>query len=211
MVAASLDLAVFLAAAALSFALLLLLRPWLQRYALAHPNARSSHTVPTPQGAGIGVIAATVATVAGASVSARGHWRHVIMARACRNRLYCRHWRDRRYIANPGAATAAVAGRRGRRRPRGAAERIAYRVCMPYWLERVLLAFAILWFVNLVNFMDGIDWMTVAEVVPVTVAIAFIGIILTSPQSEIVRRACALRRHGRLCSIQPAGGEAIPW
>ena len=27
------------------------------------------------------------------------------------------------------------------------------------------------WFVNLVNFMDGIDWMTVAEVVPVTGAI----------------------------------------
>jgi hypothetical protein len=25
------------------------LRPWMQRYALARPNARSSHTIPTPQ------------------------------------------------------------------------------------------------------------------------------------------------------------------
>jgi UDP-N-acetylmuramyl pentapeptide phosphotransferase/UDP-N-acetylglucosamine-1-phosphate transferase len=36
---------------------------------------------------------------------------------------------------------------------------------LPWWLERALLFVAMLWFVNLVNFMDGIDWMTVAEVV----------------------------------------------
>jgi len=53
--------AIFLAAAVISFALLLILRPLLQRYALAHPNARSSHKIPTAQGAGIGVIAATIA------------------------------------------------------------------------------------------------------------------------------------------------------
>ena len=33
------------------------------------------------------------------------------------------------------------------------------------------------WFVNLVNFMDGIDWMTVAEVVPVTGAIVVLGLL----------------------------------
>jgi len=27
---------------------------------------------------------------------------------------------------------------------------------LPYWLERPLLGLAILWFVNLVNFMDGL-------------------------------------------------------
>src|SRR5215470_17102726 len=34
--------------------------PLLQRYALARPNARSSHRIPTPQGAGIAVISATL-------------------------------------------------------------------------------------------------------------------------------------------------------
>jgi UDP-N-acetylmuramyl pentapeptide phosphotransferase/UDP-N-acetylglucosamine-1-phosphate transferase len=34
---------------------------------------------------------------------------------------------------------------------------------------------AILWFVNVVNFMDGIDWITVAEVVPITAALALFG------------------------------------
>lgn len=47
-------------------------------------------------------------------------------------------------------------------------------VC-PLWIERGLLLLAGLWFVNLVNFMDGLDWITVAEVVPVTGAIALFG------------------------------------
>ena len=34
-----------------------------------------------------------------------------------------------------------------------------------------MLLIAGLWFVNLVNFMDGIDWMTVAEIVPITAAL----------------------------------------
>ena len=32
---------------------------------------------------------------------------------------------------------------------------------IPLWIERLLLFIAAIWFVNLVNFMDGIDWMTV--------------------------------------------------
>ena len=39
---------------------------------------------------------------------------------------------------------------------------------LPRALEFAILLVGGVWFVNLVNFMDGIDWMTVAEVVPVT-------------------------------------------
>ena len=45
----------------------------------------------------------------------------------------------------------------------------------PLWIERGLLLLAGLWFVNLVNFMDGLDWMTVAEVVPITGAMIALG------------------------------------
>src|SRR5262249_37459933 len=48
-------------AAVLCSILLVLLRPWLARYAMAQPNARSSHRVPTPQGGGIAVVVATLA------------------------------------------------------------------------------------------------------------------------------------------------------
>ena len=51
-------------AAILSAALTWALRPLLVRYALARPNARSSHKIPTPQGAGIAVIGATLIVAA---------------------------------------------------------------------------------------------------------------------------------------------------
>ena len=54
-------------AALLSALLIVLLRPLLERYALARPNARSSHMIPTPQGGGIAVIAATI-LVSGATL-----------------------------------------------------------------------------------------------------------------------------------------------
>jgi UDP-N-acetylmuramyl pentapeptide phosphotransferase/UDP-N-acetylglucosamine-1-phosphate transferase len=47
---------------------------------------------------------------------------------------------------------------------------------LPWWLERLLLVLGGLWFVNLVNFMDGIDWMTVAEVVPLTAGLVGLGL-----------------------------------
>src|SRR5215218_651775 len=47
-------------AALLSAVLTWAIRPLLVRIALARPNARSSHRIPTPQGAGIAVISATL-------------------------------------------------------------------------------------------------------------------------------------------------------
>src|SRR5207245_5920532 len=47
----------------LSWALLLLLRPWLARYMLVQPSARSSHYRPTPQGGGMAVVLAVLVAV----------------------------------------------------------------------------------------------------------------------------------------------------
>ncbi len=56
---------------------------------------------------------------------------------------------------------------------------------LPWWIERLALFVGGLWFVNLVNFMDGIDWMTVAEVVPITAALAAIGLSGHLPQQAV--------------------------
>jgi UDP-N-acetylmuramyl pentapeptide phosphotransferase/UDP-N-acetylglucosamine-1-phosphate transferase len=47
---------------------------------------------------------------------------------------------------------------------------------LPWWLERAVVLIGGIWFVNVVNFMDGIDWMTVVEIVPVTAALALFGL-----------------------------------
>src|SRR5262249_2047948 len=56
---------------------------------------------------------------------------------------------------------------------------------LPWWVERVGLIVGTLWFVNLVNFMGGIGWITVAEVVPVTAALAIIGLMGILPPAAI--------------------------
>ena len=56
----------FAVAATLSAALVVAMMPLLRRYALARPNARSSHAMPTPQGAGVAVMLATILATAAA-------------------------------------------------------------------------------------------------------------------------------------------------
>ena len=55
-----------LVALLISLGLMVLLRPWLARYAMVQPNARSSHLRPTPQGGGIAVVIATLLVASGA-------------------------------------------------------------------------------------------------------------------------------------------------
>jgi UDP-N-acetylmuramyl pentapeptide phosphotransferase/UDP-N-acetylglucosamine-1-phosphate transferase len=71
---------------------------------------------------------------------------------------------------------------------------------LPYWLERALLGLGILWFVNLANFMDGIDWMTVAEVVPLSAGLVLFGFIGAFPRDATVM---ALAVCGALIGFAP--------
>jgi UDP-N-acetylmuramyl pentapeptide phosphotransferase/UDP-N-acetylglucosamine-1-phosphate transferase len=57
---------------------------------------------------------------------------------------------------------------------------------MPWWIERALLLVGTIWFVNLVNFMDGIDWMTVAEVAPVAGGLFVLGLLDALPREGTV-------------------------
>src|ERR1700691_4614774 len=160
-----------------SAAAILLLYPVLKRYALAKPNARSSHLTPTPQGAGIAVIAAVVA----ASAIAVGV--HALQEDATLPLTI---------VVAAGLAMACV-GAIDDIRPLPIVPRLLLQAVivaaviyslpkelrivavMPWSLERLILLIGGLWFVNLVNFMDGIDWMTAAEVIPLTAAFALLG------------------------------------
>jgi UDP-N-acetylmuramyl pentapeptide phosphotransferase/UDP-N-acetylglucosamine-1-phosphate transferase len=180
-----------LAAAVICYLLLLLLRPLLQRYALALPNARSSHKTPTPQGAGIGVIAATIIVTLATALRAGvledpSLW--IVLAAAAG-------------IAIVGAADdIAQLGVVPRLILQGvavAAVLVALpadvRVVplLPFWIERVLLGIGALWFVNLTNFMDGIDWITAAETIPITLFLLAIS-TLGGPSDLEISVALAL-------------------
>jgi UDP-N-acetylmuramyl pentapeptide phosphotransferase/UDP-N-acetylglucosamine-1-phosphate transferase len=53
------------------------------------------------------------------------------------------------------------------------------------------MAIGVIWFVNLVNFMDGLDWITVAEIVPISAALVLFCAFGALP-SEATLSAVAL-------------------
>jgi UDP-N-acetylmuramyl pentapeptide phosphotransferase/UDP-N-acetylglucosamine-1-phosphate transferase len=180
--------AIVAVAAIVCAVLIFIIRPWLERYALAHPNARSSHAAATPQGGGIAAIVAALAVSCGASFFVP-----VNAASAAS-------------IAVVVAAVVLMAGvgAMADLRPINVAPRLLLQSLavalviyslpaelraapfLPWWTERVFLIVGGLWFVNLVNFMDGLDWMTVVEVVPVTAAIAAVGCMGLLPPQAII-------------------------
>ncbi len=168
---------------AVSAVLTMLLRPLLTRYVMARPNQRSSHREPTPQGGGIAVMAALVVAVAFAFV------------------LVPDIGTSTRTLGVLIAATLglAIVGVSDDIRPMNALPRLILQgvavavviailpddlrvlPLIPWWLEAALMLIAGVWLVNLVNFMDGIDWMTVGEVVPVTAGLLIAAMLGALP------------------------------
>jgi UDP-N-acetylmuramyl pentapeptide phosphotransferase/UDP-N-acetylglucosamine-1-phosphate transferase len=183
MTISELPLSIFavVAAAMVSAALIWATLPWLLRHALARPNARSSHRIPTPQGAGIAVIAATLA-VAGAiaCTTSNSNIPFAIFAAALFMAVVGFADDVKSIPVLPRLLLQAVAvGAILFTAPADLRIVPAY----PLWIERGLLLLAGLWFVNLVNFMDGLDWMTMAEVVPITGAMIVLGSLGNFPAS----------------------------
>jgi len=157
-----------LAAALICTALIIVLRPLLQRYALARPNARSSHVLPTPQGAGIAVIATALAItsiaagIAGFAIPAALFAAAIFLALVgFVDDIKTIPVLPRLLLQASAVGAVLIA----------APSDLQIVPGCPLALERAVLLLAGLWFVNLVNFMDGLDLMTVAEVVPVTAAL----------------------------------------
>jgi len=174
--------------AILSVLLIVLLRPLLMRVAMAKPNSRSSHRVPTPQGGGAAVI--------------------IAIFLICATILLVCH-----VFAPPSLQLTALSGatlliaivgavddiRSIEVMPRLLSQALAVAIViavlpaeftilpsLPWWIEGLLLLIGGVWFVNAVNFMDGIDWMTVAEVVPVGAALAVFGMLGLLPGYAVV-------------------------
>jgi UDP-N-acetylmuramyl pentapeptide phosphotransferase/UDP-N-acetylglucosamine-1-phosphate transferase len=158
----------FAIAALVSGCTIALFQPVWRQYALAKPNARSSHKQPTPQGGGIAVLLGIF--FACAVLPALG-WTaplaSVLMAAVALG-----------ILGGIDDIRGLPAG------PRFVVQAIAamfvlvllptdFRVvsALPWWLERGMMFFGLVWFINLTNFMDGIDWMTVAETIPIAAAV----------------------------------------
>jgi UDP-N-acetylmuramyl pentapeptide phosphotransferase/UDP-N-acetylglucosamine-1-phosphate transferase len=187
-----LSLAAAALAALVSALLTVIVRPTLLRVALAKPNARSSHRIPTPQGAGIAVIGATLIAAGAFIVLTDGSAIQVplavfgatlfIAAVGFADDLRSLPILPRLLLQ--GLAVAVIVFM--------APDKLRIIPAVPFWIERALLLIAGLWFVNLVNFMDGLDLMTVAEAVPVTGGVVLLGWLgeIPAPTTIVAAALC---------------------
>lgn len=153
-----------------------LVRRLLQKHAiLDHPNVRSSHTQPTPRGGGIGVMAALLPIWAvGFSIfSPTPGW--LLLGAA--GLLAALSWADdlRGLPPTVRLLLQAIAV---------AAVLIAlpkqvefFQGALPLPLDRVAAGFLWIWFLNLFNFMDGIDGLTGVETASLGLGVALIALL----------------------------------
>lgn len=158
------------------------------------PNARSSHAVPTPRGGGIAVIGVSLVAWLGLCGGGVVPAATVVVALAAAG-LALVSWLDDLRGLSPGvrllAQFAAVAA--GMRvLPHG----LLFQGWLPAGLDEIAGALLWVWFVNLFNFMDGIDGIAAGEAVAVGVGIAVValagavgGLALAAPAVAIAAAA----------------------
>lgn len=134
---------------------------WLERRQIMdRPNERSSHTQPTPRGGGIGILIVLLPALV-----LHGHQLGQVMDMAAIAALAFLlaqvSWRDDTRGLNvvPRLASHALAAWAGTLLLPGP----VLQGWVPFWLDQALVVIAWVWFVNLFNFMDGIDGIAGAE------------------------------------------------
>src|SRR5437762_5878071 len=137
--------------------------PLLRRGALLdRPNERSSHAMPTPRGGGIAVVAAIVlawlAFVGLGLVPRASLW--VLVGAGV---LASVSWLDDLRGLAPTVRLAAQLAAISFVLPAGPLAGPVFQGWLPTWLDAVAALLLWVWFINLLNFMDGIDGLAGSE------------------------------------------------
>jgi UDP-N-acetylmuramyl pentapeptide phosphotransferase/UDP-N-acetylglucosamine-1-phosphate transferase len=168
----------YLAAAALCA----LLIPSFRRAFLVVPGARSSHATATPQGGGLVVVPVALVLAFGASFAAGARpdafaWS---VTAAMLGLMLVGAWDDRASL-NPLLRLAAQAGAAGLALAAAPVDFASWLAPLPPPLALGGALIGMLWFINLTNFMDGLDLMSVAQFVPALTTLYWLTAGLAGP------------------------------
>ena len=153
------------------------------RAILDEPNPRSSHERPTPRGGGIAVMGVILpAWAAIALFEADGGTAWVVLAGA--TLLAALSWVDdlRGLRASARLAVHALAVALGMAAFSGQGP--VFQGILPGWLDMLVAALLWLWFLNLFNFMDGIDGIAGVESATVGGGLALVAVFAGSGSGE---------------------------
>jgi len=160
---------------------------WLKRRDLLdHPNARSSHSAPTPRGGGLAMLAAILPALLVVSFSAQSpamEWIGIILLCLV---LAAVSWRDDSHGLSPLfrfsahlivviiAALWTLAGP------------VPGLSMIPLPFQFALIVIGWVWFINLFNFMDGIDGMAGVETLSIGAGAVLIGTFKGAPDAALI-------------------------
>lgn len=154
----------------------LVLKYLVKKAILDHPNERSSHSTPTPRGGGIGLLVAVLPALFLShtfSPTPIAGYQPVLLAALA---LALLSWLDD--LKNLGPLI------------RFATQILAVALCLyfipagehgflggflPIWAEKIILGLGWVWFINLFNFMDGIDGLSGIEITSIAGGIILIA------------------------------------
>jgi UDP-N-acetylmuramyl pentapeptide phosphotransferase/UDP-N-acetylglucosamine-1-phosphate transferase len=136
---------------------------YLRRRVLDIPNERSSHAVPTPKGAGLAVIPVVLVAWAAANHGLSGTFIPWLLGGALLLGLVS--WIDDRRDLTQFVRLAAQALVVAVLLYLWPDERLVLQGLAPIWLDRLFTGLAWIWFINLFNFMDGIDGISGVETI----------------------------------------------
>jgi UDP-N-acetylmuramyl pentapeptide phosphotransferase/UDP-N-acetylglucosamine-1-phosphate transferase len=143
-----------------------------RRAILDRPNERSSHDTPTPRGGGIAVIIVLIPAWVAAALVSGVHVPWLALGAALL--LAAVSWRDDMkslgILWRLGAQIlAVVAGLVSLNGP-------VFHGILPDWFDMLVAGFLWLWFVNLYNFMDGIDGIAAVETTSIGGGVALVAL-----------------------------------
>lgn len=150
---------------------------WLRRQQILDvPNDRSSHERPTPRGGGLAVVPLLLILWLAATILGIAPWTTLGAIAGAAGLAYV-SWRDDRgglpILYRLGAQFVAIAV--GLACLPGAGH--LFQGLLPAWADVLAAAFLWVWFVNLFNFMDGIDGITGSETLALGLGVALVAFV----------------------------------
>ncbi len=172
------DLNAVLIAALAAFALTLIGTAMVRRMLSARaildqPNNRSSHVEPTPRGGGIAVIASLMLVGGGIAFQTGSGALVAVLGLAAV--LAAISWIDDLHTLSPIprlAAQVIAVGLGLNALPDGG---LIFQGLLPGWLDTLIAGLMWIWFINLYNFMDGIDGIAAIETATIGVGLILVG------------------------------------
>jgi len=162
----------------------------LKKQVMDTPNDRSLHSLPVPRGGGLALWAALLPLWFIYLVSTHSLMAKLPLLAGALILIFISWWDDKKNLPASirfGAHILAVAFGLSCFQE----NQLFFQGLLPYWLDRLAAGFAWVWFINLMNFMDGIDGITSSNTL--STALGFIIVsLLTQPDVNNIMLAAGL-------------------